>query len=80
MMIRRAVEGELVMAAPQEIVQLADLFQRDLDAYHSQHYNEDAIKVGGATQAPDYCFRIGGARNQADRGMRPPDRPRPLPR
>lgn len=24
--------------------------------------NEDAIKVGGATKAPDYCFRIGGAR------------------
>ncbi|MCK4418105.1 MAG: restriction endonuclease subunit M, partial [Candidatus Latescibacteria bacterium] len=23
---------------------------------------EDAIKVGGATKAPDYCFRIGGAR------------------
>src|SRR6266566_1863113 len=22
----------------------------------------DAIKVGGATKAPDYCFRIGGAR------------------
>ena len=24
--------------------------------------HEDAIKVGGATGAPDYCFRIGGAR------------------
>jgi hypothetical protein len=24
--------------------------------------NEDALKVGGATQAPDYSFRIGGAR------------------
>jgi hypothetical protein len=23
---------------------------------------EDAIKIGGATKAPDYCFRIGGAR------------------
>ena len=23
--------------------------------------HEDAIKVGGATKAPDYCFRIGGA-------------------
>jgi len=22
--------------------------------------HEDAIKVGGATKAPDYCFRIGG--------------------
>lgn len=24
--------------------------------------HEDAIKVGGATKAPDYCFRIGGQR------------------
>ncbi len=24
--------------------------------------HEDAIKVGSATKAPDYCFRIGGAR------------------
>ena len=24
--------------------------------------HEDAIKVAGATKAPDYCFRIGGAR------------------
>ncbi len=24
--------------------------------------HEDAVKVGGMTKAPDYCFRIGGAR------------------
>jgi predicted type IV restriction endonuclease len=24
--------------------------------------HEDAIKIGGITKAPDYCFRIGGAR------------------
>src|SRR3990172_11680887 len=24
--------------------------------------HEDAIKVGGGTKAPDYCFRIGGVR------------------
>ena len=24
--------------------------------------HEDAIKVGGTTKAPDYCFRIGGAK------------------
>src|SRR5947199_1031977 len=24
--------------------------------------HEDAIKMGGATKAPDYCFRIGGTR------------------
>ena len=33
---------------------------------HAEQYkdviHEDAIKVAGATKAPDYCFRIGGAR------------------
>src|SRR6056297_321109 len=24
--------------------------------------HEDAIKVGGSTKAPDYCFRVGGTR------------------
>jgi len=24
--------------------------------------HEDAIKIAGATKAPDYCFRIGGVR------------------
>ncbi len=24
--------------------------------------HEDAIKIGGITKAPDYCFRIGGVR------------------
>jgi len=24
--------------------------------------HEDAVRVGGATKAPDYCFRIGGKR------------------
>jgi predicted type IV restriction endonuclease len=31
------------------------------DAYKDVTH-EDAIKIGGATKAPDYCFRIGGAR------------------
>jgi type I restriction-modification system DNA methylase subunit len=31
------------------------------EAYKDVIY-EDAIKIGGATKAPDYCFRIGGAR------------------
>jgi len=31
------------------------------EAYKDVIY-EDAIKVGGATKAPDYCFRIGGTR------------------
>jgi hypothetical protein len=35
-------------------------------AGHAEAYkdviHEDAIKIGGFTKAPDYCFRIGGAR------------------
>ena len=38
----------------------------DNEAGHAEAYkdviHEDAIKVGGSTKAPDYCFRIGGAR------------------
>ena len=38
----------------------------DNEAGHAEAYkdviHEDAIKVGGATKAPDYCFRIGGRR------------------
>jgi len=83
--------------APQTIVHLVETFDRSLDAYHSDQYNEtqlrrefidpffealgwdianksgnaqaykdviheDAIKIGGFTKAPDYCFRIGGTR------------------
>ena len=40
------------------------------DIYNRQGYakaykdvaHEDSIKIGGATRAPDYCFRIGGSR------------------
>jgi predicted type IV restriction endonuclease len=85
------------MAAPREIAELIERFDRNRDSYLSPHYNEtqlrrefldpffealgwdvhnrqgyaeaykdviheDAIKVGGLTKAPDYCFRIGGTR------------------
>src|SRR3970282_1707102 len=85
------------MAAPKEILDLVERFDRNRDAYKSVQYNEtqlrrefldpfftafgwdvenrqgfaeaykdviheDAIKVGGYTKAPDYCFRIGGMR------------------
>ncbi|MEA2045295.1 MAG: TaqI-like C-terminal specificity domain-containing protein [Euryarchaeota archaeon] len=85
------------MAAPKEIIELVERFDRNIDSYLSGQYNEtqlrrefvdpffkalgwdvdnekgyaeaykdviheDAIKVGGSTKAPDYCFRIGGAR------------------
>ena len=83
--------------APKEVVDLVERFDRNLDAYRSDAYNEtrlrrefidpffvalgwdidnksgaaeaykdviheDSIKIGGATKAPDYCFRIGGTR------------------
>ena len=79
------------------IEELVERFERNIDAYRRQKYNEtlvrrefidpmfaalgwdidnragyaeaykdviheDAIKVGGATKAPDYCFRVGGTR------------------
>ena len=82
---------------PGQIAELVERFNRNVDAYQNQLYNEtqvrrefidpffealgwdvtnkagyaeaykdviheDAIKMGGATKAPDYCFRIGGAR------------------
>jgi predicted type IV restriction endonuclease len=36
---------------------------RNVQGYAEQYkdvIHEDAIKVSGATRAPDYCFRIGG--------------------
>lgn len=33
--------------------------------------HEDAIKIGAATKAPDYCFRIGGARKFFVEAKRP---------
>lgn len=85
------------MTAPQEVLALAEKFDRHRESYESAAYNEtqlrrefldpffealgwdvqnkdgvaeaykdviheDAIKVGGFTKAPDYCFRIGGTR------------------
>ena len=35
--------------------------------------HEDAIKIGGATKAPDYCFRIGGTRKFFVEAKRPAD-------
>jgi type I restriction-modification system DNA methylase subunit len=84
-------------SAPPRIVELVETFDRNIEAYHSQQYNEtqlrkefidpffeelgwdvsnkqgyapayrdviheDAVKVGTATKAPDYSFRIGGVR------------------
>ncbi|MFZ0035247.1 MAG: DNA methyltransferase, partial [Sedimentisphaerales bacterium] len=84
-------------SAPLRIVKLVETFDRNIETYHSQQYNEtqlrrefidpffeelgwdvsnkqgyaqaykeviheDAVKVGTATKAPDYSFRIGGVR------------------
>ncbi len=38
---------------------------RNVRGYAEQYkdvVHEDALKVGGGTRAPDYCFRVGGAR------------------
>ena len=83
--------------APKEVIELIELFERNIESYKGQGYNEaqlrrefidpffealgwdiqnkagiaqaykdviheDAIKIGGETKAPDYCFRIGGTR------------------
>jgi hypothetical protein len=90
-------ENMLEANAPKEVLDLVERFERNLDAYRSDAYNEtrlrrefidpffgalgwdienksgaaeaykdviheDSIKIGGATKAPDYCFRIGGTR------------------
>ena len=82
---------------PSRVAELVETFDRHIEAYRSQQYNEtqvrrefidpffeelgwdvtnkagwaqaykdviheDAIKIGSATKAPDYCFRIGGSR------------------
>ncbi len=82
---------------PPRVVELVETFERNIEAYKNQQYNEaqlrrefidpffeelgwditnkgglaqaykdviheDAIKIGGYTKAPDYCFRIGGTR------------------
>jgi len=82
---------------PSRVIELVETFDRNIDTYRSQQYNEtqvrrefidplfqelgwdvtnkagyahaykdviheDAIKVSGATKAPDYSFRIGGTR------------------
>ena len=85
------------MAVPKQVLQLVETFDRNIEAYKNQQYNEtqlrrefidpffcalgwdvanekgyaqaykdviheDAIKIGTATKAPDYSFRIGGTR------------------
>src|SRR3989304_7772548 len=49
------------MTAPKEILDLVGRVDRNRDAYKDV-IHEDAIKIGGYTKAPDYCFRIGGTR------------------
>ena len=36
--------------------------RKGYDQRYREVVHEDAIKVGGTTKAPDYCFRVGGVR------------------
>ena len=38
---------------------------------HKDVIHEDTVRVGGATKAPDYCFRVGGARRFFVEAKRP---------
>ena len=84
-------------SAPKEVIDLIEQFERNIDSFKEQGYNEaqvrkefidpffkalgwdvdneqgnaeaykdviheESILVGGATKAPDYCFRLGGVR------------------
>jgi len=54
---RREFIDPLFKALGWDLDNVAGLAEAYKDVIH-----EDAIKVGGATKAPDYCFRIGGTR------------------
>ena len=45
------------MSPPAALGQLVQRFDDHREAIH-----EAAIKVGGRTKAPDYCFRVGGGK------------------
>ena len=55
--IRREFIDPFFEALGWDVVNKQDYAEAYKDVIH-----EDAIKVGGATKAPDYCFRIGGVR------------------
>ena len=55
--IRREFIDPLFTALGWDVANRAGYAEAYKDVIH-----EDTIKVGGATKAPDYCFRIGGAR------------------
>jgi hypothetical protein len=49
-----------------------DVYNKDgLAEAYKDVVHEDAIKVGEATKAPDYCFRIGGTRKFFLEAIRP---------
>jgi type I restriction-modification system DNA methylase subunit len=55
--VRREFIDPLFEALGWDVTNKAGYAEAYKDVIH-----EDAIKIGGATKAPDYCFRIGGAR------------------
>jgi predicted type IV restriction endonuclease len=55
--VRREFLDPLFTALGWDVDNAAGYAQQYKDVAH-----EDAIKVGGSTKAPDYCFRVGGTR------------------
>ena len=55
--LRREFIDPFFEALGWDVMNKAGYAEQDKDVIH-----EDAIKVAGATKAPDYCFRIGGVR------------------
>lgn len=55
--LRREFVDPLFTALDWDVANKAGYAEAYKDVVH-----EDAIKIGGATKAPDYCFRVGGTR------------------
>ncbi len=55
--LRREFVDPLFNALDWDVANKAGYAEAYKDVVH-----EDAIKIGGATKAPDYCFRVGGTR------------------
>lgn len=64
--LRRELIDPLFAALGWDVANVQGYAEAYKDVVH-----EDAIKVGGATKAPDYCFRIGGTRKFFVEAKRP---------
>jgi hypothetical protein len=64
--LRREFLDPLLIALGWDVANVSGAAEAYKDVVH-----EDAIKIGGATKAPDYCFRIGGTRKFFVEAKRP---------